>query len=58
MWAGCENMSDKDYHEGYFEGVRAALLAYIHFQEDGINNPFHKWLNNEMKEAKELRDNE
>jgi hypothetical protein len=47
-------MSDKDYHEGYFEGVRAALLAYMHFQEEGINNPFHKWL----KEAKELRDNE
>ena len=54
-------MSDKDYHEGYFEGVRAALLAYMHFQEEGINNlsdlAFHKWLNNEMKEAKELRDN-
>ena len=51
-------MSDKDYHEGYFEGVRAALLAYMHFQEEGINNPFHKWINNEMREARELRDNE
>jgi len=54
-------MSDKDYHEGYFEGVRAAMLAYMHFKEDGINNflsgPFHKWLIDEMKEAKDLRDN-
>jgi len=70
LWKGGEILSDKDYHEGYFEGVRAALLAYLHFQEQGIwssvanpvppsaiNNPFHKWLNNEMKEAKELRDN-
>jgi len=51
-------MTDKDYYEGYFEGIRAALFAYIHFQEEGINNSFHKWLNNEIKEAKEdLRDN-
>jgi hypothetical protein len=48
-------MTDKDYHEGYFEGVRAALLAYMHFQED--DNKFHAWLNKEVTEAKDLRDN-
>tara|TARA_R100001463_G_scaffold31662_1_gene71380 strand:+ start:142 stop:300 length:159 start_codon:yes stop_codon:yes gene_type:complete len=51
-------MTDKDYHEGYFEGIRAALFSYIQLQEEGINNSFHKWLNNEIKEAKQiLRDN-
>ena len=39
-------MSDKDYHEGYFEGVRATLLAYMHFQEEG-NLGLRSWIYNE-----------
>jgi len=51
---GGEILSDKDYHEGYFEGVRATLTAFIHFQND--INMFHAWLNKEVKESKEVVD--
>ena len=44
---------DYDYHLGYFEGVRAVLMAYHSYPE---LDDFYHWLNRELKEAKKLRD--
>lgn len=49
-----EKMSDKyEYNLGYFEGIRNALRAYHQFPNI---QDFYLWLDKEMKEAKELRD--
>ena len=43
-----------DYDLGYFEGVRNVLLAYMNLQGNDVK--FHAWLNEELKEALRLRD--
>ena len=42
-----------EYNLGYFEGVRAVLMAYHSYPE---LDDFYHWLNRELKEAKKLRD--
>ena len=44
---------DYEYHLGYFEGVRAVLMAYHSYPE---LDDFYHWLKRELKEAKILRD--
>jgi hypothetical protein len=54
MQALWESGSMSDYDTGYFEGVRNVLLAYMNFQGNDVK--FHAWLNEELKEALRLRD--
>lgn len=42
-----------NYDLGYFEGVRNTLMAYISL---GPSETFSEWVNEELKNAKALRD--
>ena len=44
---------DYQYHWGYFEGIRNALMAYHRFPEI---DDFYLWLDKEVKLAKLWRD--
>ena len=51
-------MMTSDYDLGYFEGVRNVFMAYIK-SADGRTESlvwFDKWIESELKSAKELRD--
>ena len=48
-------MSDHDYNIGYFEGMRNALISYVRMPN---KEQWLAWLEAELKDAKELRDNQ
>tara|TARA_R110000796_G_scaffold30082_2_gene80624 strand:- start:317 stop:559 length:243 start_codon:yes stop_codon:yes gene_type:complete len=47
----------KEYHLGYFEGIRNALLAFQGFLSHE-HPDFETWLSAELKEAAEIRGQE
>ena len=48
-------MSD-DYDLGYFEGIRNAMMAFIQDEKSADCVFFFGWLENELEDAKRLRD--
>ena len=47
----------KEYHLGYYEGIRNALLAFEYFSQGFLSHEhpdFETWLNSELKEAAEI----
>ena len=49
-----ESGSMSDYDTGYFEGVRMVVLRKLRIKES--EEDFINWLNEELKEALRLRD--
>lgn len=53
-------MSDADYHEGYFEGVRICsqylLTLLMTYQGEEPMGPYQDWLSSELADAKIIRD--
>ena len=53
-------MSDADYHEGYFEGVRNCLQYLLTLMVQGHGeidlSKYQTWLNRELTDAKIIRD--
>ncbi len=46
-------MSDKDYHEGYFEGIRNAYVAFSTRRSLGT---FEKWISKELSSSKIIKE--
>ena len=52
-------MSDADYHEGYFEGIRNCSWALGNLmigREQMDMEKFQNWLSSELADAKRIRD--
>ena len=53
-------MSDADYHEGYYEGIRNCSQSLLHLIMEGGGlidyKKFQNWLMSELSDAKRIKE--